>query len=165
MGTNGRSEPVNPTLDTYDCVLNHIFGASTTLAEILGLCRVDHAVGPEVDRRVRDALDVLYAAVAELRAADHDHPDPVTHTEIAADMSRGRRRRLCHFAADEVFAYAVNSYDFYRAADHTLWAHESEGLLLSARSGAPLARRDGKVFYDVESSTPLYYEYAHPAPG
>ena len=73
-------------------------------------------------------------------------------------MALDGRRRLTRFSAAEDFAYAVGSYDFYRAADHTLWAHESQGLLLSARSGTPLARRNGNIFYDIDSNTPLYFE-------
>ena len=49
-------------------------------------------------------------------------------------------------------------------SDHELWAHESDGLLLSARSGTPFARRDGRVFYDVETHVPLYYEDTHLGP-
>lgn len=66
-------------------------------------------------------------------------------------------RRLCRLTANEVFAYAVG-HDFHRAADHELWAHESEGLLLSARFGTPLARRIGNVFYDITTNEPLYRE-------
>ena len=69
-------------------------------------------------------------------------------------------RCLFQFAIDEIFAFATRGHDFYRAADNTLWAHESEDLLLSARSGTPLAHRVGDVFYDVESDFPLYYERA-----
>jgi hypothetical protein len=69
------------------------------------------------------------------------------------------RRYLCSVEDDEVFAYARPSgHDFFRAADHMPWAHESDGLLLSARSGAPLARRAGNVFHDITSDAPLYYE-------
>jgi hypothetical protein len=65
---------------------------------------------------------------------------------------------LCCVANDELFAYAKRGHDFVRASDHMLWAHESDDLLLSARSGCPLARRVGDVFHDVASHVPLYYE-------
>ena len=47
---------------------------------------------------------------------------------------------------------------FTALADHELWAHESDGLLLSARFGTPLARRIGNVFYDIDTNAPLYHE-------
>ena len=37
---------------------------------------------------------------------------------------------------------------------------EQDGVLLSARSGEPLARRRGKVFFELELNQPLYYERA-----
>ena len=55
----------------------------------------------------------------------------------------------------------VQGAGFFRAADRTLWAHEHDGLLLSARSGAPLAHRVGNIFYDLESDRPLYIEDTH----
>ena len=48
-------------------------------------------------------------------------------------------------------------------SDHELWAQESDGLLRSARSGKPFARREGHVFYDLETNVPLYYEDDHRA--
>ena len=80
------------------------------------------------------------------------------------DISAGATRRdgcryLCSVDDGEAFAYATpTGHDFFRAADHMPWAHESDGLLLSARSGAPLARRAGTVFYDVTNDQLLYYE-------
>ena len=68
------------------------------------------------------------------------------------------RRRLRRCDNDEVFAYAKRGHDFFRACDHVLWAQESGDLLLSARSGTPLACRAGDVFCDLESKVPLYYE-------
>ena len=52
----------------------------------------------------------------------------------------------------------MRGHDFFRASDHELWAHESDDLLISARSGTPLAHRVGDVFYALETDTPLYYE-------
>ena len=73
------------------------------------------------------------------------------------------RRRLRRIEDDEVFAYAMRGHDFYRATDHLLWAHESDGVLFSARSGTAFARRVGEVFYAIESDIPLYYEDLHAA--
>jgi hypothetical protein len=64
-------------------------------------------------------------------------------------------------ADTEMFAYAARGTGFFRASDRTLWAHEHDGVLLSARSGAPLAHRVGNVFYDLESELPLYIEDTH----
>ena len=90
--------------------------------------------------------------------------------DLVTDHSRGGddpagatrldgRRYLCSVDDGEVFAYATpTGHDFFRNADHMPWAHESDGLLLSARSGAPLARRSGTVFYDITNDELLYYE-------
>ena len=85
---------------------------------------------------------------------------PQPEPSLRAVATHDPRRRLCTFAFDEVFAYAMHGHDFYRVGDNSLWAHESEDLLLSARSGRPLARRTGNVFYDFDSNAPLYYERA-----
>jgi hypothetical protein len=137
-------------------VINHIFGAGLTLAGILSLERVD----ADVAERIRDAIDVLDAAVGELRTAALAEivGEDAAGSENASALVASGRRRLSSLSIDGVFAYAVGSHDFCRAADNALWAHESDGLLLSARSGALLARRDGKVFYDVDSNAPLYFE-------
>ena len=106
-------------------------------------------------------IDQLDTAVRDLRSAAIGHV--VGDRERASAKQAGPLppewcRRLWRLNVDEVFAYAVGGHDFYRAGDHLLWAHESDGLLLSARSGRPLARREGKVFYDTETDLPLYYE-------
>jgi hypothetical protein len=58
----------------------------------------------------------------------------------------------------EVVAYATGGHDFYRASDDELWAHESDGHLLAARSGTTLARKYGRVYYDANGDVPLYYQ-------
>jgi hypothetical protein len=148
--------------DAANGVINRIFRAGLTLAGILSLERVD----AEVAERIRDAIDALDAVVGELRTAalaevvgeDAARSEGETETEAENALSASGRRRLSGLAINGVFAYAVGRHDFYRAADNVLWAHESDGWLLSARSGVPLARRDGTVFYDVDSNAPLYYE-------
>ena len=66
---------------------------------------------------------------------------------------------LCRIDDDRVFAYA-RGHDFIRASDHELWAHLSDGRLLSARSGEPLAYAVGAVYYDAVTNEPRYYEPA-----
>lgn len=166
--------------DVDDRVINRIFGCGMTIAAILG--RPD--ISDEVSSRLLDVVDELDAAVATVRHAAlaralgrrSDEPVAVpVHAPVHAARSLSMRnpaadirvvqadgrRRLCRFAADEAFAYALRGQDFYRASDDVLWAHEREGLLLSARTGTPFARRDGSVFFDMESNAPLYYEDGH----
>ncbi len=160
--------------DPHDRAINHIFRSGLTLATMLDASRVDD----EHADRLRDVVDDLNAAVVQLRHAAlarvvrgahaerdalphattrREAPGSVTH---ARAIQVARRRRLCRFDDCEVFAYALTGHDYFRAADDTLWAHESDGMLLSARSGSPLARRVRNAFYDIESNVPLYYELA-----
>jgi hypothetical protein len=67
-------------------------------------------------------------------------------------------RFLVNVDDHEVVAYAPRGHDFYRASDDVLWAHESEGRLLAARSGTMLARKSGRVYYDADNDAPLYYQ-------
>ena len=144
-------------VDVHDQVINRIFGSGLTLAAILSAQRVDD----ETADRLHDVVGQLDTAVRDLRRAaiahvfeDRERRSATQNGDVPSDW----RRRLRRLSVDEVFAYAVGGHDFYRAGDHELWAHESDGLLISARSGSPLARRDGKVFYDIDSDAPLYYE-------
>lgn len=143
-------------VEAHDDAVSHIFGAGLSLSAILSLDRVDN----EIADRLREALASLDSAVADLRTAAFAH---LNGTSKARREPRdpppvqNGHRRLCLVTANEVFAYAVG-HDFHRAADHELWAHESDGLLLSARHGTPLARRVGNVFYDVATNAPLYHE-------
>jgi hypothetical protein len=146
--------------DVHDRVSNCIFGAGLTLASVLSLQRLDD----EVAGRLHDAIDALDTAARELRSAalarvvrSRDAGPETPHRAVPNDW----RRRLCRVSVNEVFAYAIRGYDFYCASDHMLWAHESDGVLLSARSGTPFARRVGNLFHDIESNVPLYYEEEH----
>ncbi len=59
-----------------------------------------------------------------------------------------------------VFAYADQGRNFIHASDRELWAVERDDVLLSARSGEPLATRRGRVFFEAGTDAPLYYERA-----
>jgi hypothetical protein len=82
----------------------------------------------------------------------------ITDHAIGTDESRAEARYLRRVEDGEPFAYARRGHDFIRVRDDQLWAHESEDLLLSARSGDPLARRMGAIFYQIDTGAPLYYE-------
>jgi hypothetical protein len=157
----------------HDRVIDRMRGAELALAAIVGLDTID----ANVARQLRDVIDQLDAVEKELRSTDvaswFRNPDvrpdqanrltivkPASNSmENAHSMRAEGRRYLCNFEDGQVFAYATPSgHDFFRATDHTPWAHESDGLLLSARSGTPLAVRSGRVFHDVASNEALYFE-------
>jgi hypothetical protein len=73
-------------------------------------------------------------------------------------MPRAQQRCLVRMEDEVVVAYACEGHTFRRAHDDTLWAHESEGILYSARSGVALAHRVGNIFYDPVTNVALYYE-------
>jgi hypothetical protein len=67
-------------------------------------------------------------------------------------------RCLCRFDDGSVFAYAEHGKEFVRASDRELWAVERDDTLVSARSGSVLAQRRGRVYFEPDDETPLYYE-------
>jgi len=69
-------------------------------------------------------------------------------------------RCLCRFEDGAVFAYAERGREFIRASDRELWAVERDDMLVSARSGAQLALRRGRVYFSADTDEPLYYERA-----
>jgi len=151
-------------VELHDQVINHLFASGLTLASILRVQQVDDRTAEQL----HDVIERLDTVVRELRHAAIAHHVQVSQQETVAQtrpLPLDWRRRLCRISVDEVFAYAVAGHDFYRAGDHQLWAHESDGVLLSARSGNPLARREGSVFFDIESNVPLYYEDRRAEPG
>jgi hypothetical protein len=75
----------------------------------------------------------------------------------AAESQPHPQRWLCRANDHSAFAYA-RGHDYIRRSDHTLWAHLSDGALLSARSGEPLAYQLGSAFYDYQTRQPLYYQ-------
>jgi len=150
--------------DLHNQLINHLFGSGLTLATILNGQRVDD----DTAERVREVIEHLDTAVRALRSVAIVHVVEERQRQSvteAGSVPADWRCRLCRISVDEVFAYAVAGHDFYRAGDHELWAHESDGLLLSARLGSPLARREGRVFYDIENDLPLYYEDRPTEPG
>ncbi|HTD50326.1 MAG TPA: hypothetical protein VK771_07000 [Acidimicrobiia bacterium] len=156
----------------HDRVIDRMRGAELALAAIVGLGAIDARVAAQL----RDVMDQLDGIAKDLRSTDlavwvrdrDPRPDenghltivkPAPDRQAARPMSEERRRYLCSFQDGQVFAYATpNGHDFFRASDHTPWAHESDGLLLSARSGTPLAVRAGSVFHDLASNEALYFE-------
>jgi hypothetical protein len=54
------------------------------------------------------------------------------------------------------FAYA-RGQEFIRYGDHARWARLADDQLFSLRSGACIAYRVGRVYYDAISEEPLYY--------
>jgi hypothetical protein len=162
MGTTG---------DAHDQLIGHLFTSGLTLAAVLSLDRLD----AEVADRLRDVVERLDTAIGEIRhfalaalVDDGGAPSPLRLRAVPTQPERqplirlaphdAPRRTLCRFAVDDTFAYATQGHDFYRAADDELWAHESDGYLLAAHSGTPFAHRRGRVYYEVESEEPLYYE-------
>ena len=156
----------------WDRVLDRIFSSGLAVAIVL---RGD--VDDDVRDRLGGVVDELDLAVSEIRdmalqLAILDRvgrPEeiseaivgPLVVADAQPDGDGHSRRRLRRIAETEMFAYAARGTGFFRASDRTLWAHEHDGLLLSARSGAPLAHRVGNIFYDVESDRPLYIEDTH----
>jgi hypothetical protein len=157
----------------HDRVIDHLFGSRLTLASIVSLGKID----TKIAERLQDVIDDLENAVRDIRRTDlallarhcDQRPNPPHHlTIVKPEPDRDQRPRpvrvdghryLCSFEDGQVFAYTTRAgHDYLRVADHSTWAHESDGLLLSARSGTPLARRMGNVFHAVTSNMPLYYE-------
>ncbi len=169
--TDGLRTPT--AVARLDRALGHVFASTLTLAGVLSLGRVDS----EVAQRLHNAIDELDTSIREIRHGAFEtqilDPNEGSKTVDPEPAISGRRpsigevdsptpasqRRLCRFDNGQVFAYR-RGHDLIRAADHTLWAHQSGDILLSARSGRPIARRDGKAYLDIESNTPLYYELA-----
>jgi hypothetical protein len=159
-----------------DRVINHIFASGLTLASVLSRQVVDD---DDADH-LSDVLDELDAAVRELRngvfesaVRDRDarlsavQPETTTSVMPLRPFVTGHpdlidtRRRLCRFDDDEVFAYVMRGNESFLERDHMLWAPERDGVLVSARSALPFARRVGVFFYDLAARVPLYYERAH----
>ena len=88
-------------------------------------------------------------------SAESVTPDFAAHPQLAA-----RPHCLCRFDDGTVFAYLERGNEFMRTSDHELWATERNDVLVSARSGLPLAYRRGRVYFAAETDEPLFYERA-----
>jgi hypothetical protein len=157
-------------VELHDRVIGRLHEAGLTLAGLLGLVAIDGYVVEQL----RGVIHELDAAARDIRNTDRAPTvgDPYARPESAHRLTivdpappadRGvpalGRRYLCRVEDGKVFAFATpTGHDFFRSFDQTPWAHESGDLLLSARSGAPLARREGSVFRELSSDAPLYYE-------
>ncbi len=64
--------------------------------------------------------------------------------------------RYLYTADDKLFAYAPGRRDFFLSGDDQLWAHESHGWLIAAKSGEALAHRTGDVYYGAVDGKRLY---------
>jgi hypothetical protein len=69
-------------------------------------------------------------------------------------------RCLCRVEDGELFAYVARGNEFVRISDHLVWAVEHDDILVSARSGEPLAYRRGRVYFATDDDQPIYYERA-----
>jgi hypothetical protein len=65
---------------------------------------------------------------------------------------------LMRMADQRPFAYTRDHREYRRLADHSPWAHELNGWLMSARSGRPLAMQVGNFYLDSETLSLLYFE-------
>jgi hypothetical protein len=91
---------------------------------------------------------------------DHLSAQTLVEQSLGLDRPAAFLRCLCRFDDGAVFAYAERGTDFIRASDRELWAVERDDALLSVRSGAVLALRRGRVYFEPDDDTPLYYERA-----
>jgi len=57
---------------------------------------------------------------------------------------------------DQLFAHAPGRRDFFKEGDDHVWAHESHGWLVAAKSGQTLAHRTGDVYYGATDGKRLY---------
>jgi hypothetical protein len=85
---------------------------------------------------------------------------PVIDSPLGSDPPTASPRCLCRFDDGAVFAYAERGNEFIRVSDRELWAVERDDTLVSVRSGSALALRRGRVYFEPDDDTPLYYERA-----
>ena len=150
-GAPGLSSVIVTFVDLHDRLVRNLHECALALTIVIH----DH------DDRNREtlttALDVLDRAIRDIRTtafAARQH----THATVA-DATDTRRRYLVRIEDEVLIAYADgDGHDFRRVHDNTIWAHESDGTLLSARSGTPIARRSGLIYYDIVNAIPLYYQ-------
>jgi len=91
---------------------------------------------------------------------DHFTVQPLIDQPFGLDRPTAYPRCLCRFDDGSVFAYAERGNEFIRVSDRELWAVERDDTLVSVRSGSVLAMRRGRVYFEPDDETPLYYERA-----
>ena len=76
------------------------------------------------------------------------------HSAMRTHVRWSYARTLCRFDDGAAFACRC-SRDFFRPRDNSLWEHDSDGLLLSARSCMHAAApRIGNVYFDLTDHRP-----------
>lgn len=111
----------------------------------------DHSDATE--RRLHPSVRGL----VDSRAPTRRRTDAIPSPDIVDGNRRPiPRRLLCRFDDHAVFAYARGN-DLVRRSDDALWAHLCSDVVLSARSGEPLAYVVGSVLYDATTQLPAYY--------
>ena len=76
------------------------------------------------------------------------------------DTAAGGIQVLTRFEDHQPFAYTHDRRSYRRVADHSEWALEMDGWIVSSRSGRPLAFRVGRFFLDPETLSLLYFARA-----
>jgi hypothetical protein len=143
--------------DPSDRAVNLLFQSALTLAGVAN----GRSVDGEAVAHINTAIEHLDAAIAKLRRVALDQLIADREVETGRndhDLPDDWNRRLWRLSMEEIFAFAGVDHDFYRVRDRRLWAQERDGLLFSAGSGTPLARRDGNTFYDTAENVPLFFE-------
>ena len=135
--------------ELLDQIQKHVFRAGLLLASARNLARPDGSAIAQIDH-ARAELDLIAAKI---------HTTGLSEV-VAPDEMPFRARRLRR--VESTFAYLRDGTDWVRVADGRLWAQESEHVLYSANGGRALARRDGRVFDDMETQVPLYCEQLAP---
>jgi hypothetical protein len=69
--------------------------------------------------------------------------------------------RYLYTADNQLFAYAPGRRDFFLSGNDQLWAHESHGWLIAAKSGETLAHRTGDVYFGAVDGAAMYRLAAH----
>jgi len=150
--TEAFSAEVQTFVGLCDRVVGNLHASALTITKILNESN-------RLDERVIEGLN------ASIQLLEHAIQDIHTATFVGQQprpsdpqLPSIHPRYLVRIEDEAVIAYADDGHDFRRVHDDTVWAHDSDGTLLSARSGTPIARRSGSIYYDTVTDIPLYYE-------
>ena len=135
--------------ELYDRVIRDLHESALALTTILH----EPGVSARVVETLNAAIRALDDAIRDVRTTVFAARPPDTQL-----LRRIHHRYLVRIEDEVVIAYADGGHDYRRVHDDTLWAHESDGTLLSSRSGTPIARRSGSTYYDTVTNIALYYE-------